>query len=342
MSPEKEMPSIILFHYKRSPYAGKVTTYLRLLGQDYAECIQPVIMPRPDLSALGVSYRRIPVCAINGQIYCDTHLITKELEKIVGSNGCLGETEKTKDMQAMEDAWEDWADATFFTVVKCLPKELATIMPPGFWEDRMAYAGTSRPTSLEEAAIARKKGLVGVKMAFEHLEYGVLADNRPFLLSGRDTPTLADLKSSWVLEFAKNLPGVLSEAGVTAETFPKTLSWIERFRSFVNGKNEVEVRAVSGKEAKEAILHQYETTGNVGVAFDQANDLGLVEGSQKVEVLPTDVGRTHPQAGSLVGLDSDRLTLETKTPEGSPVLVHFPRRHFEIVGLATRKNELKL
>jgi hypothetical protein len=105
-------------------------------------------MPRPDLSALGINYRRIPVVAINGQIYCDTHLIFKELERILGSKGCLGEAGKTEEMQIMEDAWEDWADATFFDVVKCLPKQIAKIMPPGFWEDRRSYAGGVRHSSL--------------------------------------------------------------------------------------------------------------------------------------------------------------------------------------------------
>jgi glutathione S-transferase len=39
-------------------------------------------MPRPELSsALGVSYRRIPVLAIGNDVYCDTSLIASALER---------------------------------------------------------------------------------------------------------------------------------------------------------------------------------------------------------------------------------------------------------------------
>lgn len=37
-------------------------------------------MPRPDLTALGVGYRRIPVVAIGRDIYHDTRLVLRKLE----------------------------------------------------------------------------------------------------------------------------------------------------------------------------------------------------------------------------------------------------------------------
>jgi hypothetical protein len=160
------------------------------------------------------------------------------------------------------------------------------------------------------------------------------------LFAGRETPTLADVKSQWILEFALNLPGVLDEAGVDAQKFPKTFAWIDRFRSFVDSKGDVQIQRIDGKEARRIILAQYKARGKVGVTFDQGNALGLKQGDQ-IEVLPTDVGRTHPQAGSLVGLDSQRFTLEARTPDGQSVLVHLPRRHFEVAGLGT-KNGMKL
>jgi hypothetical protein len=39
------------------------------------------MLPRPEISDLGVGYRRIPVLAIENDVYCDTSLITSVLEK---------------------------------------------------------------------------------------------------------------------------------------------------------------------------------------------------------------------------------------------------------------------
>jgi hypothetical protein len=42
-------------------------------------------MPRPDLAAVGVKYRRIPVLSIGRGLYCDSALILQKLERL-----CLG------------------------------------------------------------------------------------------------------------------------------------------------------------------------------------------------------------------------------------------------------------
>jgi glutathione S-transferase len=40
----------------------------------------PVIMPKPDLTALTGGYRKTPVLQIGADIYCDSQLIMRELE----------------------------------------------------------------------------------------------------------------------------------------------------------------------------------------------------------------------------------------------------------------------
>lgn len=186
------------------------------------------------------------------------------------------------------------------------------------------------------------QGLSGVKSAFEHLEYEVLKDGRRFI-AGTDSPTLSDLKCYWVLEFAGILPGVLAEAGVDFQTFPKTLAWMDRFRTFVKKAPNVQVKKVTGGEAKDMILAQSKTLGNGGVAiaFDENNKFGLGFRA-RVEVVPSDTGRTHPQQGELIGLNRERFSLETKTEDGQPLIVHFPVRHYEITELSTPRNNSKL
>lgn len=39
------------------------------------------VLPRPDLEALGITYRRIPIMAIGRDVYCDSSLIIDVLEE---------------------------------------------------------------------------------------------------------------------------------------------------------------------------------------------------------------------------------------------------------------------
>src|SRR5476649_1790619 len=72
---------IILHHYDISPYSEKVRLGLGLKGLAWASVEMPVIMPKPDLTALTGSYRKAPVLQIGADIYCDSQLIMRELER---------------------------------------------------------------------------------------------------------------------------------------------------------------------------------------------------------------------------------------------------------------------
>src|ERR1700752_2506650 len=75
------MTDIILHHYDISPYSEKVRTGLGLKGLAWASVELPVIMPKPNLTALTGGYRRTPVLQIGADIYCDSQLIMPELER---------------------------------------------------------------------------------------------------------------------------------------------------------------------------------------------------------------------------------------------------------------------
>lgn len=75
------MADIILHHYGTSPYSEKVRLGLGLKGLAWASVEIPVIMPKPDLTALTGGYRKTPVLQIGADIYCDSQLIMRELER---------------------------------------------------------------------------------------------------------------------------------------------------------------------------------------------------------------------------------------------------------------------
>ena len=75
------MTDIILHHYETSPYSEKVRLGLGLKGLAWGSVEIPVIMPKPDLTALTGGYRKTPVLQIGADIYCDSQLIMRELER---------------------------------------------------------------------------------------------------------------------------------------------------------------------------------------------------------------------------------------------------------------------
>src|SRR5271167_178323 len=75
------MTDIILHHYEISPYSEKVRIGLGLKGLAWGSVEIPVIMPKPDLTALTGGYRKTPVLQIGADIYCDSQLIMRELER---------------------------------------------------------------------------------------------------------------------------------------------------------------------------------------------------------------------------------------------------------------------
>ena len=181
----------ILFLWSMSPWASKVVHYLALRGIPYTQCIQPITMPRPDLAALGVQYRRVPVLAYGRDIYCDTLLILQKFEKwhphgskykSIGAADPVG--------KAMEHLLEKWTDvAVFASAAAAIPSEMALCKDPQFQKDREELWG--RPWTKQEQDRLKPAGLSNLVENFDFLEQ-LLSDGRQWLL-GDDGPGLADV-----------------------------------------------------------------------------------------------------------------------------------------------------
>ena len=64
-------------------------------------------MQRPDLIAIGVKYRRIPVLSIGRDIYCDTALIVDKLEQLYPGSRMGGKTGTDKALIKLLHKWTD-------------------------------------------------------------------------------------------------------------------------------------------------------------------------------------------------------------------------------------------
>jgi glutathione S-transferase len=191
MQPKPE--DITLFYWSFSPWASKVTAYLVLRSLPHSQCDQPITLPRPDIKALGVSYRRIPVLAIGRDIYCDTLCILQSLERLFPSDD-LRATNPTD--RALEKLLEKWTDVVVFKpAAGAIPSTLPLCQDPSFIKDRTELWG--RDWEPKEQDKLRPAGLANLRENFEFLEE-LLSDRREWVL-GNDGPKLGDIHGEWKL-----------------------------------------------------------------------------------------------------------------------------------------------
>ena len=152
--------------------------------------MQPPVLPRPDLKALGVSYRRIPVMAIGRDIYCDTRLMLSKLESMY-PKGALGAS--NPDQKAIERLLDTWTiDGGVFARAGQLIPRGRLVDDPKFARDREDFTG--RSWNPDEMAKRRPEALAHIRDAFRLLETTLLADGRDWILN-TPRPTLADIES---------------------------------------------------------------------------------------------------------------------------------------------------
>jgi len=316
----------VLFHYPFSPYARRIVWYLALRGIDYAQCLQPPTLPREDLSALGVAYRRIPVLSIGRDIYCDTRLILQKLEERF-PEGALGAQQP--DQKGVEKLLEKWniEGGIFQRAAQLIPADMPIMNDKKFTKDREGFSG--RSWNKEEVVKAQPEALAHIRSAFELLETTLLADGRDWILK-TDNPSLADIEAVWPYDWLKGMKKAFPPNLISETQYPKVFAWIDRFNKAVaTAKSSVPKPAtLKGPDMIERVTASSfaEPDGSV-----DANDpLGLKSG-QDVEVWPTDSGFSHHDQGKLLSLTSAEVVIAAQTKTGGKeVRIHTPRTNFRI------------
>jgi glutathione S-transferase len=151
-------------------------------------------MPRPDLAAIGVGYRRIPVMAIGRDVYLDTRLIIEKLETLFppsAEHPAISAT--TNDQKALERLLSLWAiDAGIFVrASQLIPTNMPVLQDPKFTKDREQMSG--RSWSAENLEKNRPEAIADIKSGVALLENTLLADGRDWVL-GTEKPSLADIE----------------------------------------------------------------------------------------------------------------------------------------------------
>ena len=302
------MTGIILHHYDTSPYAEKVRTGLGLKGLAWASVELPVIMPKPNLTALTGGYRKTPVLQIGADIYCDSQLIMRELERRHPSPSFYPAGHGAADALA----W--WAEKTTFSPAAGIAfAKRPDALPEGFLADRAKFSGRNIDPAAMKAAVPNL--LDQLRAHFDWLSQ-MLTDGRSFLQGS--AAGLADLAAYHPVWFLQQNFGPLA---APLDGFPGLLRWAKRVAAIGHGWRSPMTSAQALDAARAA-------TSIAGATPDPQDPVGRTPG-QTVTVTPDDTGR-DPVIGELVASGVHEIVIRRSDSAIGEVCVHFPRAGFVV------------
>jgi len=304
------MSDLILHHYASSPFSEKVRLVLGMKGLHWKSVDIPVMMPKPDVVALTGGYRRTPFMQIGADIYCDSALMCRVIDRLQPEPPLYPD-----ETGAIVHMVSQWADSALFWVAVPLTIQIngpVGIFPQATPEFLKAF-GADRASM---TAGVRRPGLHDTRVQLSHYLGWIeqqLGDGRPFVLGS--LPSIADFsiaQSVWFMHLSPKVAAVL-------QPFAKLLGWYARMKAFGHGTHDE-------LSSSDALAIAAAATSTVGCSIDPA--LGFDAGAE-VTVNALDYG-ADPVAGTLVGLTHDEVVLERSDHRAGRVHVHFPRIGFQI------------
>jgi glutathione S-transferase len=303
------MTDVILHHYPLSPYAEKVRKALGIKRLAWRSVTIPVIMPKPDLTPLTGGYRKTPVMQIGADIYCDSQLILRELERRFPEPSLYRGSDA-----GTANALSFYLDRTLFSPVVGMTFGLSPkALPEGFAEDRTKLMG--RELNLERLKQAVPMLLDQLRPQFAWIE-AMLVDGRAYLCG--EHPTTVDCSAYHLCWFiTTNVSGATPPLG----ELPKIGGWMQRMARIGHG-------TPTEMDSKEALAIAKAATPQVEERSDANDPFGRKTG-MRVQVAPDDIGR-DPVVGELLSLSTYEVVIKRTDPQVGEVAVHFPRAGFVI------------
>jgi glutathione S-transferase len=306
------MSDLILHHYPTSPFAEKVRLILGHKQLAWKSVFIPMIMPKPDLTALTGGYRKTPVLQIGADIYCDTALICDVLEQIAPTPTIHPEA-----VQGAARIVAQWADSALFT----------TAMAYNFQPAGVAQVFAGAPAEGVQAFVADRTAMRGgaARMASSdatgtYKSYLQRVDN---MLHGQnflfgDQPCVADFAVYHPLWFTQERTPAL--AGILDAT-PEVKTWMARMKAIGHGS--------PGKcNGQEALQTARSSTPGVVKGEVFQDEHGIALGTQVV--IAADNFGLEPTEGELIAATPTRYTLRRTDDRAGTVHVHFPRVGFTL------------
>ena len=308
------MTEPVLHHYPASPFAEKVRAMLGFKGIAWKSVQIPLIMPKPDVVALTGGYRKTPILQVGADIYCDTSLIARVLDRLKPSPSLFPQGE-TLAVQAAAH----FADNVLFSITVPIVFQpgggMLNLFFPDATPEFLAAFGKDRAAMRQGGTVRRgpphecKANLQGVLPRIEAQLQG------PFLFGNQ--ACVADFSLYHVL-----WPIWKVENTRTAfAPFPKTLKFIERIVAFGHGK----ITEIASGDALQ-IARSAKPDAVIGAAALESGGIALGE---RATAMPVDSG-LDPVNGELLNASADEIVLRRTDPRAGTVHVHFPRFGYQL------------
>jgi glutathione S-transferase len=304
------MTDIIFHHYWTSPFSEKIRVIFGMKRLAWRSVEIPNMMPKPDLMPLTGGYRKTPVMQIGADIYCDTQLIIRELERRFPENPIVHDG-------GLSYGLGFWVDRPFFqATVPIIFGEIGPMVPEAFKKDREQMF-PDRPFNYEQMKAAspmfRDQWRAHAAMIEDTLESG-----NPFL-TGK-TPSVIDAHCYMNLWFLQNpLPSV---AHALLKEFPAVNAWFDRVKTIGHGTS-------TPMDAKDALAIAKSAIPTASGEDDPFDPNGRKPGDM-VSVMPDDYGR-DPVVGEIMFSNAHTIAIRRTAPEVGNVVVHFPRAGFMVM-----------
>ena len=306
------MSEIILHHYDLSPYSEKMRAILGYKKLPWRSVTTPSILPKDELLALTGGYRKAPVLQIGRDIYCDTRLMARLLDRLHPAPPLM-----PGHLKASCNAFAALEQTLFFASVpvvfqpaglKALMEQLGPEVMQKFSEDRrlLFTGGTSQRPN---AAYSKLNFLP----QFNAIDLQLAAS--PYLLG--EAPTLADFIAWHCAWFVLSNPGVAA----SLDPFKNLLAWAARIKALGHGQPSPMSPAAALEVARG-------TTQNQPFDGPLMEPEGLSLG-QPVSVNATDYG-CDPVSGTLVHASVYEVAVKRRDERAGEVIVHFPREGFRV------------
>lgn len=306
------MSDLILHHYPTSPFAEKVRLILGYKQLAWKSVFIPMIMPKPDLTALTGGYRKTPVLQIGADIYCDTALICDVLEHIAPTPTIYPDA-----IKGAARIVAQWADSALFTAAMAYnfqPAGVAQVFAgapaegvQAFVADRTAMRGGAARMASADATGTYKSYLRRIAN---------MLHGQDFLFG--DQPCVADFAVYHPLWFTQERTPAL--AGIFDAT-PEVKAWMARMQAIGHG--------TPGKCSAEEALHVARSATPAPEPSEVfQDDHGIALGS--AVVIAADNFGLEPTEGELVAATRTRYTLRRTDERAGTVHVHFPRVGFTL------------
>ncbi|MBC8241203.1 MAG: glutathione S-transferase family protein [Alphaproteobacteria bacterium] len=303
------MVDLILHHYDFSNYAEKVRLALGYKSLTWHSVTIPSVAPKPELQQLTGGYRRTPVLQIGADIYCDTQLILRTLERL--------QPEPTffpKAYKALAQTVSHWSETQLFRPISLyVSGSNPDAFPLSLQADRARMRGLPPPNAVAmKRAAGRNAPLVRTQLP---LIEEMLSDGRQWIL-GPET-TIADFSIYHALWFITGRTKLLA---FELEPFQGIRSWMQRMAAFGHGTN----LSMTPQQALEIATVANPRPVAPSHPFGEDPPVG-----KRVRVRASDYGKDAVE-GTLVMIDPHVITISRNDATLGEIYVHFPRLGYEL------------